>query len=107
MKALTIIGAIVAMAVIILNLLYLGDLIDYSYISWDYPVRIGLNYIIHAIIGIVGVVLTLLCALKPGDPIPFNWIILLIFAIWLIIFGSVWGGVLVFIAFLIGLIEDL
>lgn len=63
--------------------------------------------LITAIVCIVGAVLTLICGLRPDDPIPFHWLIFLIFAIWLIVFGALLGGVLCLIAFLIGLIDDL
>jgi hypothetical protein len=53
------------------------------------------------------VILTFWVALKPNNPIPFHWIVLLIFAILLIIFVDIIAGVLVLIAFFIGLIEDL
>ncbi|MFX1277581.1 MAG: hypothetical protein ACFFBP_04690 [Promethearchaeota archaeon] len=56
---------------------------------------------------IIGAVLALVCGIKPDDPIPFHWIVFLIFAIWLIICSALIGGVLCLIAFLIGLIDDL
>ena len=67
----------------------------------------AVNVVIIAIVCMVGAVLTLLCGLRPDDPIPFHIIIFLIFAIWLIVCGALIGGVLVLIAFLIGLIEEL
>lgn len=103
MKALTIIGGILAIVAIILRLLRAGDVYPSPYPYWN----IYEELIVATIAGLIGAVLTLLCALRPGDPIPFNWIFLLIFAIWLIIFADILGGVLVLIAFLIGLIEDL
>ena len=103
MKALTVIGGILALVGYILTLLGMADIQTIDWPSYDFVGRT----IVTIIVGLVGAVLTLLCALKPDDPIPFNWIILLIFAIWLIVFGAVLGGVLVLIAFLIGLIEDL
>ena len=63
--------------------------------------------IVSAIICLVGAVLALICGLRPDDPFPFHWLMFLIFAIWLIIFGALFGGVLCLIAFLIGLIDDL
>jgi hypothetical protein len=63
---------------------------------------------VNFIIAVVIVVLTFLVGLKPNDPIPFHWIVLLILGILLIVFGAgIWAGVLLIIAFLIGLIEDL
>jgi len=56
----------------------------------------------------VFVILTFLVALKPNQPLPFHWLVLLILAILLVIFSAgIWACVLVLIAGIIGLIEDL
>ncbi|MFW9897234.1 MAG: hypothetical protein ACFFD7_15635, partial [Candidatus Thorarchaeota archaeon] len=60
------------------------------------------------IIGVVIVVLTLLVGLRPNEPLPFHWLVLFILAILLAVFGAgIWAAVLVIIAAIIGLIEDL
>jgi hypothetical protein len=101
MKFLTIIGAVVGLITLILSIANVGN---YGFID---PV-IGLHSVVNFIIGLVIVVLTFLVGLKPNDPIPFHWVVLLILGILLIIFGAgIWAGVLLIIAFLIGLIEDL
>ncbi|MBN1801060.1 MAG: hypothetical protein JW891_06095 [Candidatus Lokiarchaeota archaeon] len=107
MKALTIIGAIVSLIFVILGLLHFFNVYSVTYPYWNPFGGEIVMVLVGSIIGLVIAALTLMCAVKPGDPIPFNWIILLIFAILLIIFAHVLGGVLVLIAFLIGLIEDL
>lgn len=100
MKALTIIGGIVGLFTIILR--FAGY--DYGYIN----INLGLDAVLTSIIGIVICILTLLVGLKPNNPIPFHWLMLLIFAILLAVFqAGVWAVVLLVIAFLIGLIEDL
>lgn len=104
MKFLTIIGAILGLIYVISAF---ASLADPSWLFFPSPMPAVLNVLVNAIVGLVFVILTFLCALKPGDPIPFNWIILLILAICLIIFAGLWGGVIVLIAALIGLIEDL
>lgn len=101
MKFLTIIGAVVGLAYLILRLTAIGD--QYQVL----PIDVGINIVVNWIVGLVVVILTFLVALKPNDPIPFHWFVLLILAILLIIFVDVIAGVLVLIAFLIGLIEDL
>ena len=64
--------------------------------------------IVLFIIGLVIVVLTFWVGFKPNDPIPFHWLILIIFAILLIVFGAgIWACVLVLIAGLIGIVEEL
>lgn len=101
MKFLTIIGAVVGLVYLILRLANIGD--QYQVL----PIDVGINIVVNFIIGLVVVILTFWAALKPNNPIPFHWIVLLIFAILLIIFVDIIAGVLVLIAFLIGLIEDL
>jgi hypothetical protein len=100
MKALTIIGGIVGLLTIILRLTGY----DYGYIN----INLGLDAILTLIIGIIICILTILAGLKPNNPIPFHWLMLLIFAILLAVFNAgVWAVVCLVIAFLIGLIEDL
>ena len=100
MKILTVLGALVGLATLILGLVGLPN---YGFID---PV-FGLNVVINFIVGIVIVVLTFLVALKPNKPLPFHWLVLFILAILLVIFGAgIWACVLVVIAALIGLIEE-
>ena len=101
MKFLTIIGALVGLAYLIIRVLDLGN--QYQIL----PIDVGLNVFVNFIIGLVVVVLTLITGLRPNDPIPFHWLVLFIFAILLVVFADVLAGVLLIIAFLIGLIEDL
>ena len=69
---------------------------------------VALDRIIVFIIGLVIVVLTFWVGFKPNDPIPFHWLILIIFAILLVVFGAgIWACVLVLIAGVIGIIEEL
>ena len=98
---LVIIGAVVGLVVLILRVLGLPD---YGYVD---PL-VALDAIIVYIIGFVVVVLTFVVGLKPNDPIPFHWLIFLILGILLIAFGAgIWACVLLIIAFLIALIEEL
>jgi len=101
MKFLTVIGAVVGLATLILRLAHIEN---YGYVA---PL-VSLNEVVVFIIGLVIVVLTFWVALKPNDPIPFHWLVLIILAILLVVFGAgIWACVLVLIAGLIGLIEDL
>ncbi|MEJ2249632.1 MAG: hypothetical protein P8Y97_08235 [Candidatus Lokiarchaeota archaeon] len=102
MKFLVIIGALIGLAFLILGILHLDQ--GYGVI----PGIQVLQPIIIFIIGLIVVILTLLTAIKPGQPLPFHWLVLFILGILLVIFGAgIWAGVLVIIAALIGLIEDL
>jgi len=97
MKILTILGGLVGLASAILVIA-----------NYDLPATISaFDRVVSGIVGIVIAVLTLLCAMRPDDPIPWHWIILFVLAILLIVFSGLWGGVLVIIAALIGLIDDL
>jgi hypothetical protein len=106
MKVLTIIGAVVGLVYIINGFAGLGG---YGFLPLPLFVSIELlNEIVTLIIGLVVVILTFLVGLKPNKPLPFHWLILLILAILLVIFrAGIWACVLVLIAAIIGLIEDL
>ena len=101
MKLLTILGAIVGLVYLILRLTDIGD--QYQVL----PIDVGVHIVVNFIIGLVVVIFTFWVALKPNNPIPFHWFVLLILAILLFVFVDIIAGVLVLIAFLIGLIEDL
>ena len=101
MKVLVILGALVGLITLILGL---ARIENYGFIN---PL-LTFNEIIVFIIGLVIVVLTFWVGFKPNDPIPFHWLILIIFAILLVVFGAgIWACVLVLIAGLIGIIEEL
>ncbi|TFF96728.1 MAG: hypothetical protein EU547_06140 [Promethearchaeota archaeon] len=101
----TVLGAVVGIATIIISIAGLGDIAVVSGVS------VAGDLIMQVVIWIVGLVIcviTLLAGIKPGDPIPLHWLLLFILAILLIVFGAgVWACVLVVIAALIGLIDDL
>ncbi|MFX1391123.1 MAG: hypothetical protein ACFE9Z_13745 [Promethearchaeota archaeon] len=102
MKFLVILGAIVGLLTLILGL---AQIENYAYVR---PLENVLDYIIIFIIGLVVVILTFLVAIRPNNPLPFHWLVLIILAILLVLFGAgIWACVLVIIAALIGLIEDL
>ena len=101
MKLLTILGGLVGIATMILGLAGIAD------IGFVNPL-LGLNAVLNFIIGIVISVLTLLTGLRPNASLPFHWLVLFILGILLIVFGAgIWACVLVIIAAIIGLIEDL
>lgn len=54
------------------------------------------------IISIVLAVVVLLSVLRPGDPIPMNWLLYVGIGIVIIIFSSLPGGILVLIAGFVG-----
>jgi len=101
MKFLTIVGALVGLAYLIIRVTGIGT----EYQVWSIP--IGFDVIVNFIIGLVVVIITLLAGIRPNNPIPFHWLVLFILAILLAIFADILAAVLVLIAFIIGLIEDL
>jgi hypothetical protein len=101
MKVLTILGGVVGLLTVVLGFL---DIENYSYVG---PL-VALNDVIVFIVGIVVSILTIWMGLKPDNPIPFHWVLLIIFAVLLIVFGAgVWACALVIIAALIGIFEDI
>ncbi len=104
MKILTVLGAIVGLVYIINGFAGLAGL---GFLPIIVNIQL-LETVFNLIIGLVIVVLTFLVALKPNKPLPFHWLVLLILGILLVIFGAgIVACVLVVIAALIGLIEDL
>jgi len=104
MKILTILGALVGLVYIINGF---AGLAGYSFLPIIVDIQL-LDIVIRLIIGLVVVILTFLVAWKPNKPLPFHWLILLILAILLVLFrAGIWACVLVLIAAIIGLIDDL
>jgi len=105
MKLLTIIGALVGLVYIISGF---ASLTGIGFVPIIVPAIAPLETILNLIVGLVIVILTFLVAMKPDKPLPFHWLVLFILAILLVIFGAgIIACVLVIIAALIGLIEDL
>ena len=97
MKFLTILGGLLGLASAILVLA-----------NYELPATYSaFDRVVSAIVGIIVSVLTLLCALRPDDLIPWHWLVLFVLAILLIVFSGLWGGVLVIIAALLGLVDEL
>ena len=73
-------------------------------------VRIYRTFYYHWILGIFALIfaiLVLLATFRPDNPIPYHWIILIIFGILLIVCGSLIGGVLVLVGGILKLIFEL
>jgi hypothetical protein len=101
MKILVILGAVVGIVTLILGLAHIEN---YGYVNAVFAI----HEIINFIIGLVIVILTFWVGLRPNNPIPFHWLLLIIFAILLVLFGAgIWSCVLVLIAGIIGIIEEL
>ncbi len=101
MKILVILGALVGLITLILGL---AGMENYGFV---HPL-VALDRIIVFIIGLVIVVITFWVGFKPNEPIPFHWLVFIILAILLVVFGAgIWACILVLIAGLIGIVEEL
>jgi hypothetical protein len=58
------------------------------------------------VLGMFIAALTLLTVFKPDDPLPWHWLLLLLFSILLMIFCHIIAGIPVLIAGIIGLFND-
>lgn len=61
--------------------------------------------IISIVISIVLAVIILLSVLRPGNPVPMNWLLYVGISIVILIFSSLAGGILILIAGFIGYTE--
>ena len=67
---------------------------------WGYY-SLGVPYL-SPILGLILSVLVLLSVFRPGNPIPYNAIVLIIFGILMLIFASLIGGILVLVGGILG-----
>ena len=61
--------------------------------------------VISIVISIILAVIILLSVIRPGDPVPMNWLLLVGLSIVIIIFSSLAGGILILVAGFIGYAE--
>lgn len=66
-----------------------------------------INGFLGYVLGMFFASLTLLVVFKPNDPIPWHWLVLLLFSILLITFSFLLGGILVLFAAVLGLIDKI
>jgi ABC-type polysaccharide/polyol phosphate export permease len=105
MKFLTIIGALIGLVYIVSGF---AALAGSPFVPTFMPVFVAINTVVYLIVGLIVVIMTFLAAMRPGDPIPFHWLVLFILGILLLVFGGgLLAGILVILAGLIGLVEEL
>ncbi len=61
--------------------------------------------VISIVISITLAVIILLSVIKPGDPVPMNWLLFVGLGIVILIFSSLAGGILILVAGFIGYTE--
>jgi len=67
--------------------------------------NIDSSRVITIVISIILAVIVLLSVLRPGNPVPMNWLLLVGLGIIIIIFSSLAGGILILVAGFIGYTE--
>ena len=67
--------------------------------------NVDTSHIISIIIAIILAVIILLSVIRPGDPVPMNWLLFVGLGIVIIIFSSLAGGILILVAGFIGYTE--
>jgi len=67
--------------------------------------NIDTSRVILIVISIILAVIVLLSVIRPGDPVPMNWLLFVGLGIVLIIFSSLAGGILILVAGFIGFTE--
>ncbi|MGQ4874196.1 MAG: hypothetical protein ACTSVV_16820 [Promethearchaeota archaeon] len=107
-KLLVVLGGIIGFLTAFFSLFSLAYIPSY----WN-PHWYSGYWIIYSVIGMIVGIFTILCGMrkqskKGGEILPFHWLTFLILAILIIIFnGGLIACILLIIAFLIALIEDL
>ena len=67
--------------------------------------NVSTSEVISIIISIILAVIILLSVVRPGDPVPMNWLLFVGLGIVIIIFSSLAGGILILVAGFIGYTE--
>ena len=67
--------------------------------------NVDTSKVILIVISIILSVIVLLSVLRPGDPVPMNWLLFVGVGIVIIIFSSLAGGILILVAGFIGYTE--
>ncbi|MBA7583330.1 MAG: hypothetical protein CEE42_15060 [Promethearchaeota archaeon Loki_b31] len=67
--------------------------------------NIDTSKVILIVISIILAVIVLLSVIRPGNPVPMNWLLFVGVGIVLIIFSSLAGGILILVAGFIGYTE--
>jgi len=67
--------------------------------------NVDTSKVILIVISIILAVIVLLSVLRPGNPVPMNWLLFVGLGIIIIIFSSLAGGILILVAGFIGYTE--
>ena len=67
--------------------------------------NVDTSKVILVVISIILSVIVLLSVLRPGNPVPMNWLLFVGLGIVIIIFSSLTGGILILVAGFIGYTE--
>jgi len=67
--------------------------------------NVDTSKVISIVLSIILAVIILLSVLRPGDPVPMNWLLYVGLSIVILIFSSLAGGILILVAGFIGYTE--
>ncbi len=99
---------------IVKGLTFLGGMINFLYCLFyllniddvdQWVLTFGVSDIVFMMIGMVISGLSILVAVKPHDPIPLNWMVLVIFTVLLMIFSFMGGALLILVATVFDVID--
>ncbi len=68
---------------------------------------VNIERILYSFLGIVFSIVVLFQCLKPDNPVPYHWLLFIIFGILVAIFANLVGGIIVIIGGLVALIDVL
>ena len=99
---------------IVKGLTFLGGIINFMYCLFyllniddvdQWILTFGIKDLFFAMIGMVISGLTILLSVKPNEPIPLNWMVLIIFTVLLMIFSFMGGALLILAATVFDVID--
>jgi len=67
--------------------------------------NVGTSKVLSIVISIILSVIVILSVMRPGNPVPMNWLLFVGLGIVIIIFSSLAGGILILVAGFIGYTE--
>ena len=99
-RLMVIVGGIIGLVQAITG--FFGPILWYNFWGVLYAANIG-----SSVFGIVVAVLTLLSVFRPGDPIPYSAVFLLIFGVLMTLFNAWFGGIITIVSGILWLVWKL
>lgn len=67
----------------------------------------SIEAILFSLLGIAFCVIVIIQVVKPDEPIPYHWVLFLVFGIFIVIWANLLGGIIVIIGAIVALIDTL